>query len=560
MAVVAIVVGIGARGWVVAHRGSLFLDEASLALNVLARGFAGLTRPLDWGQAAPIGYLWIVRALSVLFGASEIVLRALPFVAGVLTLPLTWLVGRRVGGAWTGAFATVALSCSLVGVFYGADAKPYASDAFVATALVWLTLRTTEAPASRGRWWAVGVLGAAGMVMSLPAVFTLGAAGAALAMSVGVRHARTRMALWACVAGWLTVFAAIWFGGLRTAAHESHLQEYWAPAMLDLQASTIVARVVRTLATVAAAPLGASGSVALMVAAIGAWLVGLVTLARVRPVVAVLLGGPVLLGAVGSMAGVYAMLGRLAYFCAPLALIVFGVALDQARQSIVRPFGRNAPKAGLVAGVVIATALAWGAGSAALHLVTAPASLEPTHDLFASVEADAARTDTPVYLYARAVPAWIYATTDWHAPDRERLDRFRALAGDPESPAYENLGRERAVAEGEGDTLVITPSRPGAAALTGPPLELVGLAPGIRYRILGPMGRDHPSPGWAASEAQRLVRVAHPDVWLVASHFFEGTERDELRPLLGAVRGAGLVVAEERRGGKDAVALRLARR
>ena len=89
--------------------------------------------------------------------------------------------------------------------------------------------------------------------------------------------------------------------------------------------------------------------------------------------------------------------------------------------------------------------------------------------------------------------------------------------------------------------------------------ELIGLAPGVRYRIAGPMSADLPSPGWAAEEAQRMAAAALPDVWLVASHFFGGRTNDELRPLVDAARAAGLELTEERRAGRDVIAIRFTR-
>ena len=156
---------------------------------------------------------------------------------------------------------------------------------------------------------------------------------------------------------------------------------------------------------------------------------------------------------------------------------------------------------------------------------------------------------TPVYVFARAVPAWVYATTDWDTPDRERFSRYLAAAGSTDAPAHENLSRQRPVRPGEGDTLVYRGART---------TELIGLAPGVRYRIVGPTSLDRPSPEWDAVEARRIRAVANPSVWVVASHYFEGTPLDEFRPLAQALEREGLRVVEERRGGRDAIAVRFA--
>src|SRR5438067_470214 len=49
---------------------SLWLDEASLALNVLNRGFSSLTGELDFNQGAPVGFLFAEKVLTILIGSS----------------------------------------------------------------------------------------------------------------------------------------------------------------------------------------------------------------------------------------------------------------------------------------------------------------------------------------------------------------------------------------------------------------------------------------------------------------------------------------------------------
>lgn len=535
----AVIAGVAARAWVWTHRGSLFLDEASLALNVLVRGFPALTKPLDWGQAAPVGYLWVERGAFLAFGASELVLRAWSFLAGVATLPFTWFVGRRVAGARAAAFAVTALACSLIAIRYAAEMKPYAGDALAAIALAWLSLRVLDDLDDLSRWAWLGACGVAAVYLSLPSVFTLATVAAMLMRPAWMSGPRARRALAACGLAWCAAFGCEWLVVLRHSMRDPYLAEYWAPVMLDPSAPGLVARVLRAVASVAATPLRWEGSLAVAAIGVLAWVSGLVVAGRRSRVALVLLAGPVVLAGAASVAGVYPLSDRLAFFAAPAAMITVGVALD----AVVRP-------ATPAVTVVVAAALAAWVGTDGARIVRAPAALEPTRELFRGVAAAADSGHVPVYVFARAVPSWVYATTDWGAPDRARLDRYVALAGNVESPAHENFGRDGAVLPGTGDSLVV--EWPGGARR-----ELVGLAPGVRYRVVGPTSRDGPSPGWAREEAQRIRASARPAAWIAASHYFEGTPRDELQPLMDAVAAAGLVVADERRGGRDAIALRV---
>ena len=55
---------------------SLWFDEAMLASSIMTRNYTDLVAfPLDWGQSAPVGYLYIVKALSNILGGNEFSLR-----------------------------------------------------------------------------------------------------------------------------------------------------------------------------------------------------------------------------------------------------------------------------------------------------------------------------------------------------------------------------------------------------------------------------------------------------------------------------------------------------
>ena len=73
---------------------SLWLDEAMLSLNLLDASFPGPFKDLEYGQAAPPVFLLLERLMVIGFGSSEFVLRLLPFLAGMLLLPLFYYTAR----------------------------------------------------------------------------------------------------------------------------------------------------------------------------------------------------------------------------------------------------------------------------------------------------------------------------------------------------------------------------------------------------------------------------------------------------------------------------------
>ena len=52
---------------------SFWADEASLAVNLVNHNFSELLQPLDYQQAAPIGFLYIEKTLITIFGNHDYV-------------------------------------------------------------------------------------------------------------------------------------------------------------------------------------------------------------------------------------------------------------------------------------------------------------------------------------------------------------------------------------------------------------------------------------------------------------------------------------------------------
>ncbi len=547
---IAIIAGAAVRAWAVTHRGSLWLDEASLALNVMTRDFGALARPLDWGQAAPVGFLWVERLVAGRAEVPELWLRLLPWCAGVALPLLLWQLGRRVLGTGAGAIAAVTAAGSLLALRYSTEAKPYATDAAVAAALLLLACAVRETPAVARRWWSLAAGAVLAVLLSIPSVFVIAAVGLVLASDRQERASPSAVRIGVpALAASALLFGGLWLAAYRAGASSEQLRAYWAPVMLDVTAGDLLVRVVRVLMELTWIPLRWTGS--LLGAGIGTalWIGGLAVVAGRDRRHAMLLAGPIVLAGLASVAGAYPLSDRLAFFAVPGVWVAQAAALIGIRNGLFsgRSILTNTRTAAVFV-VVVSLAIAMWQFTDSDRFLTAPGSLEPTRALFAKVDAEAGAT--PVYVFARSAPAWLLATHDGSWREGARLARWTALAGRASSPGYENLSRPRAVRPGEGDSLVVR---------SGTRTELVGLAPGAQYRIAGAPVPAEPSPGWANEEARRLAAMARPEVWLVASHFFAGSRRNELRPLVEAAEAAGLRIVEELRSGDEVVALRLAR-
>lgn len=180
---VAIVLGVALRAWQYFANPSLWLDELAITNNILSRSPVELlTKPLDYLQVAPAGFLLVEKIDTFLFGSGELSLRLYSFVTGLSALLLAAVVAREIVGrrwAWLPTLI-VALSWSLI--FQSAQVKPYSGNVLLCLAFVLIGLRamrSTEPP----HLVLPLVLGILAPWFSFPALFAMGGAGLALLLA-----------------------------------------------------------------------------------------------------------------------------------------------------------------------------------------------------------------------------------------------------------------------------------------------------------------------------------------------------------------------------------------
>jgi len=175
---------------------SLWGDEAFLAVSLLTRDFAGLLRPLEYHQIAPLGFLGAELAVVRALGSSEWALRLIPFVAGLLSLALFARFAKGAVDRRSALMAVGIFAASFYPVRHATEVKPYATDlllSLVTTGLAWSTWRDRR---SIRRWLTLAAAVAAGVWFSYPLVFV--AAGVGLVLGAGAirdRDARSLLGL-----------------------------------------------------------------------------------------------------------------------------------------------------------------------------------------------------------------------------------------------------------------------------------------------------------------------------------------------------------------------------
>ena len=197
--------GIALRLFAWSQRSSLWLDEAAIALNIENRSLWDLLSiPLDYGQAAPKGFLLLQWSVTHILGTSALAYRVLPLIAGVVALFLFRQIANRV---LSGTGALVALGFFAVGfwfIYFSADAKPYAFDLCLSLLLLALTLDFHDAAYAPARGWRLAAAGALATWLSNGVVITLAglAIGLLLVASVERGARATLRTLWPVFCAW----------------------------------------------------------------------------------------------------------------------------------------------------------------------------------------------------------------------------------------------------------------------------------------------------------------------------------------------------------------------
>jgi len=510
------------------HGRSLWLDEAMLGNNILARSFGELLRPLDSDQTAPVPFLWGVKLSALLGGTDERVLRFLPLVAALVLLLAFARVAGRLLAPGVAALALLLVCLSPMLILYANELKPYGLDAMWAVLLLLAALRLVERVEAGGRWLALVGLGAVVAVASSVAPFLLVAVGGGLLLAPEIRRTPGAVArLVAAAAAWAAAFATFYGLVYHAAADSPYMQRYWVPYFLNPALPGLGAKLL-------AAP--TESLEAWFLAAGGGWrsylaagllvpiAIGAATLTRRQQWLAPLLLGPLLLAVLASAAQLYPVAPRLLLFSAPpLALCLAegaGVVAGWCRRRVNLPW-----LAAATAGLLLLP------GVDALRQLRTPYQRESLRPLVRQLDS-AHAAGAAVYVYGRSVPAWVFYTTDWHRPDRARVEHRLRLVSST-GPAFRHAPTRGQAVGQEGDSLRY-PYRDWQ--------ELVGVATGTGPNHLG-VNTTQPDPGWGDNEARRLREAGGPEAWVVMSSYLP-VVADQLDSALAAVGGERTLLRE----------------
>ena len=299
------IAGAGLRFWQFLGRGTLWIDEAAIARNVVHHSWRELLQPLDYAQIAPKGFLLVEKLAVTAFGSGDRALRLYAILTALAALPLFYALARRVlseHGALV-AFALFALLSRPI--YYAAEAKQYGGDIFFACLLLLLAVRILAHDAAPRHWLRLGVLGACAVWFSQPALFVLAGIGLALLVSVLQHKIPLRWpAIVACVLWAASGLPSIYLTLHSLAPHEhAYMRSFWEGGFWPLPPRSLgdLAWPFVNFYGLFRDPLG----MPVTALGMGMFLLGAISLARRRPVQLTALAGAIAVLYLASALGIY---------------------------------------------------------------------------------------------------------------------------------------------------------------------------------------------------------------------------------------------------------------
>ena len=200
-----VVLGLALRGYHFLSNPPVWHDEAAQIYNILNKDFCEILGPLFYSEACPPLFLALEKGTVMIFGDSTYALRLPPFMASCISLVAVVLLARRFLPTPALLWLALLLGCSDRLLWHSCEAKPYATDVLVATAVLALG-RGSEGASSRAAeklrcQLAVSAFCSPPLVfLAFPACFLLG--GLALTVLPAVCRSRSRLT-------WLTYAAFV---------------------------------------------------------------------------------------------------------------------------------------------------------------------------------------------------------------------------------------------------------------------------------------------------------------------------------------------------------------
>lgn len=189
---------------------SLWIDEATLAINIIERNHFELLKPLDFLQMAPILFLQIEKLLVSLIPDSEYGLRLFPLICYLCSLFLFYkIINIFHKNPYTVIFSLSLFVFNATLIYYSSEVKQYMTDVFVLTAIFYFTLKSYKK--ERYKYYWLGAVGAISLFLSNVACIILFSTGLYLLYDIYINRKNNLIDLFVVSFIWISSFLVYYF-------------------------------------------------------------------------------------------------------------------------------------------------------------------------------------------------------------------------------------------------------------------------------------------------------------------------------------------------------------
>jgi len=393
-------IGLFLRVYFYAVNRSLWFDEAALARNLVSRSFLDLLEPLESNQGAPIGFLVLQKLVISMLGSRDYVLRLIPLLAGLASVPLMYAVSKQYGGQLSACVSLALFALSPRLIYYSSELKQYSTDVLAALVLLLIVPKCLENKAKPHAFVALGIAGSVAIWLSHPSLFVLAGIALTLGLVFAVRRDKDRV-FWLIGIGaaWVTSLGLLYLVSLRHLESNTDLVNYWSGSFAPIPSWSNLGWYydawIGLLRDPATLPISAI--------TVGLLILGIFSFAfRRLPLMFVLLA-PFLLTLIASALGKYPFSGRLLLFLVPLLFLLLAEGVERVWMVLLRV---NRPMAGLVTACLIVYLL-WTPIAAAYENLQSPPLGEEIKPAMSYLSQGYQSTDL-IYVYIGAEPAFAF--------------------------------------------------------------------------------------------------------------------------------------------------------
>ena len=224
-----IVIGISIRLYVFLYNRPLWDDELCLALNIINKSLTDLlTKPLDFNQGAPLGFLLLMKLLTNFLGSSEYSLRLLSLVFGLLALMAFYQLSKKLitPKAIQISLAFFALSYYLI--YYSAEVKQYSTDVFITILLLYMGTVIYSKEDNIINYLLYAITGSLFIWLSYPAIFVLSAIAFSVAVKDIIDNSWKHLYIYLIIFSiWAISFSLLYYISLRHLVSNEYLINFW---------------------------------------------------------------------------------------------------------------------------------------------------------------------------------------------------------------------------------------------------------------------------------------------------------------------------------------------